>query len=346
MKSRTAILLAVALSASALSSPIASADVGPGSSDHTETDTHTDADFDSGDGTVSALAGGVRFDTSKNGSGSESGQPAPTGNWAPPACWYAPKWTPTQFKIYVENIWAGDSTGYQWDAEQRKRYEGGEPYTDFNMKKSGKGYWWDSFVAEGRAADPGADDCGKPYFWVDKGSAPPADAKNAVSPKILAQLAYSELRVPDTKVTLSPSLEAKQTVNLPTWAWLDKTAFKPVSVTASVDALNISATTTATPVSLRLDPGTEDAELHPASGECPIEDGRIGTPYTKGQGDRTPPCGLTYLRASQDGPFPFKATLTWKISWEGSDGRGGDLPDGTFGTTTEVTVQEAQAVNR
>jgi enoyl reductase len=44
------------------------------------------------------------------------------------------------------------------------------------------------------------------------------------------------------------------------------------------------------------------------------------------------------------GPFPFKATLTWQVSWTGSGNTGGTLPDGTFGTTTPLTVQEIQTV--
>ncbi|MER5972636.1 hypothetical protein ABT112_23390 [Streptomyces sp. NPDC002055] len=316
---------------------LAADDFGNGSQNPSE---HTSGDKSGNDISASAMA--IHFDQSRNGKGGGAGPVTPAGDWTPPPCWYQPKWTAKQFKAYVEPIWEAGSTGYEWDAAQRKRYEGGEPYKDFNLDKQDEGFWWDSVANPDRIAEPAALSCDKPTFWVDKGD--PPNVPNAVTPEMLGELAYDKIRVPDTEVELSP--DARQTVNLPTWAWLDEAAFKPVSVTASIDALGISATTTATPVSLRLDPGTEDAELHPASGECPIEDGRIGTPYTKGQGDRTPPCGLTYLRASQDGPFPFKATLTWKISWEGSDGQGGDLPDGTFGTTTEVTVQEAQAVNR
>ncbi|MFI9750573.1 MULTISPECIES: hypothetical protein [Streptomyces] len=39
-------------------------------------------------------------------------------------------------------------------------------------------------------------------------------------------------------------------------------------------------------------------------------------------------------------------TVTWEIDWTGSGGAGGDLPDGTFGATQDVVVQEIQAVNR
>jgi hypothetical protein len=40
------------------------------------------------------------------------------------------------------------------------------------------------------------------------------------------------------------------------------------------------------------------------------------------------------------------ASLTWRVTWEGSDGRGGTLPDGVFATTHEVEVQEAQTIVR
>lgn len=119
-----------------------------------------------------------------------------------------------------------------------------------------------------------------------------------------------------------------------------------MSVTASVPVLNIQATATATPVSLKIEPGTKDAALHPASGECPIQDGSIGVPYTQGSADQTPPCGLTYLRSSGDGAYKLQATITWKMHWTGTGGAGGDLPDGTFGTTQNTTVQEIQAINR
>ncbi len=110
----------------------------------------------------------------------------------------------------------------------------------------------------------------------------------------------------------------------------------------------LSAATTAEPVSLHIDPGTSDAQTHPASGDCEINaDGSIGEPYTKGKADATPPCGVTYLRATgSDGPSPLQATVTWNITWTSTTGEGGDLPDGTFGATQDVTVQEIQSVNR
>ncbi|MDO0927479.1 hypothetical protein QQY24_19435 [Streptomyces sp. TG1A-8] len=292
--------------------------------------------------TLSSAVGMIVYDRSKNGSGASVGPVTSTTSWTPPACWYAPKYTPDQLKAYLEPIWEAGSTGYEWDQEQRDRYVDGHPYKNFNKDKAGDGYWWDSYVNEDFPS--GWDKCNEPIFWVDKNDPPPAGIPNVVTSKILGELAYKEIRVPGTKVTLAPERNTK--VNLPTWAWLDDATFKPVSVTAAIPVLGLSATTTAEPVSLRIDPGTADAETYPASGVCRFGSGGIGEPYVRGKADRTPPCGVKYLRSSGSGSYPLKATVTWKVHWEGSDGNGGDLPDGTFGATQDVIVQEIQSVNR
>ncbi|MFE1440090.1 hypothetical protein [Streptomyces sp. NPDC058739] len=337
---RTTTCAVLASAALLLSGSAARADIVPGGNG---TGSETQVTGDSGGQSVSATAGAVVFDRSKNGTGAAAGPVTAASTWTPPACWYAPKYTPAQLQAYLEPIWEAGSTGSDWDAGQRDRYVNGEPYKDFNKDKTGKGYFWDSYVNE--TFPPGWDECQEPVFWVDQGEAPPADIENAVTPEILAQLAYAEIRVPSTEVDLAPQGATK--VNLPTWAWLDGAEFKPVSVTASVPLLGIQATTTAEPVSLTLDPGTEDAETYPASGVCDLTGGRIGEPYAKGKADRTPPCGVRYLRASGARAYPLKATLTWKIHWTGTGVPAQqNLPDGTFGAEQAVVVQEIQAVNR
>ncbi|MEU2426073.1 hypothetical protein ABZ619_34555 [Streptomyces sp. NPDC007851] len=335
--------IALAASACVLSAAPAMADrpggggsVGGGSGSGTGTSGGADGD------TINSSVGAVMFDRSKNGSGASVGPVAATTSWTPPACWYAPKYSPAAFQAYVEPIWAADSTGYEWDAQQRDRYVNGHPYKDFNKDKAGKGYWWDSYV--NKSFPPGWDKCDEPYFWVDTGDAPPANIPNTISTKILGELAYNEIRVPTTEVSLKPAGTTK--VNLATWAWLDKATFKPVSVTASVPVLGLSATTTAEPVSLRIDPGTSDAVTYPASGVCEFNNGSVGEEYTAGDAGKTPPCGVKYLRSSGNGSYQLRATVTWKIHWTGNDGNGADLPDGAFGRAQDVIVQEIQSVNR
>lgn len=76
------------------------------------------------------------------------------------------------------------------------------------------------------------------------------------------------------------------------------------------------------------------------------DDDSIGTPCTKGDADRTPPCGIRYLRATNGTPYHLKASVTRQITWVGTGGAKGDLPDGTFETTQDMNVQEFRSVNR
>ncbi|MFE5033049.1 hypothetical protein [Streptomyces sp. NPDC056683] len=322
-------------------SPLAYADIGGHGNNGQASDEHGNA---SDDGTLSSTVGLIVYDRSKNGSGNSVGPVTSTTSWTPPACWYAPKYSPAALQAYLEPIWEAGSTGDAWDATQRDRYVNGHPYKDFNKDETGKGYWWDSYVNE--SFPPGWDKCDEPYFWVATGDAPPANIKNAVTPQILAELAYNEIRVPSRDVSLAPADKTK--VNLPTWAWLDKTAFKPVSVTARIDALGMWATTTAKPVSLKIEPGTSDAVTYPASGVCALNnDDSVGEKYTAGDAHKTPQCGVRYLRSSGNGSYQLKATITWQITWSGSDGTNARrLPDGSFGRSQNVTVQEIQSVNR
>ncbi|WP_420895337.1 hypothetical protein [Streptomyces tendae] len=284
-----------------------------------------------------------------SGDGGGTGKVQPVGDWTPPACWYEPR-SAQEFSKYVENTYnetvntPGQHSYAKTSVGQfRDKYKDGE-YQNYNLDEADKGNWWVAVQDEERWMEPEAQLCDKEPFWVENGDAP--DVENAVTPQILAELAYNRVSLPATQVTLAPPAGTK--VNLPTWAWLDQATFKDVSVTAelNVGGFHIAATTTAKPKSLRLEPGTDDAETYPPSGECTIDGGSIGEPYATGKADQTPPCGIKYLRSSGDGTFNLKATITWDIVWTGTGGTGGDLPDGTFGNDQAVTVHEIQSVNR
>jgi len=288
--------------------------------------------------------------SAKGNSGSSSGFAA-VGNWTPPACWYEPR-SAEEFSKQVEDEYnttlnTPGQANYAKRAvgDFRNNYKDGK-YKNYNLDQKDEGSWWVAVRDQDRWMEPEAQRCDQPPFWVENGDAPPVE--NAVTPQVLAELAYNRIQLPTTKVTLAPADITK--VNLPTWAWLDKSMFKEVSVTAAlnVGALNIQATTTAKPVSLRLEPGTADAETYPASGECTFgTGGSIGEPYATGKAGQNPPCGVRYLRSSGDGMFKLQATITWEITWTGTGNPNPTrLPDGTFGNDQEVTVQEIQAVNR
>ncbi|MEY9813660.1 hypothetical protein RKD21_003917 [Streptomyces albogriseolus] len=299
-----------------------------------------------------------------------SGSVAPNGgsgnvtsadvNWNPPPCWYAPYLGAKDFKKKmsqdIESQMNAPGMGGHAGAalsELKRHYEDEYGWTDtpgykdYNVDKDGEGMFWAAVENPNEPDVLKRSSCNDLPFWVDNGEAPPPQYEQAITPEILAALAYQHMQLPDTEVSLAPEQTTK--VNLPTWAWLDKAVFDEVQATAAIDVpgFNLQATTTARPVSLTLEPGTDDAVTYPASGECLINnDDSIGEPYARGKADRTPPCGITYLRSSGNGTYNLQATITWDISWTGTGGAGGDLPDGTFGNGQAVTVQEIQSVNR
>ncbi|MEU7583818.1 hypothetical protein AB0B50_40280 [Streptomyces sp. NPDC041068] len=274
-------------------------------------------------------------------------------NWKPPACWYEPVATSEQLKAAVEAMNGTDkllpvNSQRNWSEELlADTYDKGEQtFTseatkNYNIGK--KGMFWRDVVRKGHEVDIEAMDCSRTMFWQKAGTVP--DDPNAPTPEILAAYAYDKIRVPDTKVELKP--QGTSTVNLPTWIWLDKTVFKDVTVRAELPNTPLYAVTTAKPVALHLEPGTEDAKTFPASGDCPVnEDGSIGIPYTKGASKEDPPCGISYRRATGGEPYQLKASVTWEISWKGTGDAKGRLPNGTFETTQDIDVQEIQSINR
>jgi hypothetical protein len=281
-------------------------------------------------------------------------------NWTPPPCWYAPYLGAKDFKKKmskdIESQMNAPGMGGHAGAalsELQRHYEDDYGWTDtpgykdYNVEKDGEGMFWAAVENPNEPDLLKRSSCNDLPFWVDNGEAPPPQYEEAITPEILAALAYRHMQLPDTEVSLAP--EATTKVNLPTWAWLDKAVFDEVQATAAINVpgFALQATTTAKPVSLKLEPGTDDAVTYPASGECTINaDGSIGEPYAKGKAERTPPCGIKYLRSSGNGTYDLQATITWEIAWTGTGGAGGDLPDGTFGNGQEVVVQEIQAVNR
>ncbi|MFH8237061.1 hypothetical protein [Streptomyces sp. NPDC018321] len=312
------------------------------------------------DGTGIYAAARIQYSGSVAADGGTGNVTSADVNWDPPPCWYAPYLGAKDFKKKMsadleEAASAPGMTGHAGAAigQTKAHYEDGfgwedtPGYEDYNVAKDGEGMFWAGVENPNEPDILKRSSCTDLPFWVDNGEAPPPQHEEAISPEILAALAYQHMQLPDTEVSLAPEETTK--VNLPTWAWLDKAVFDEVQATASINVpgFTLQSTTTAKPVSLKLEPGTPDAETYPASGECVINaDGSIGEAYAKGKANQTPPCGIRYLRSSGDSTFDLQATITWEIAWTSTGGAGGDLPDGTFENAQAVTVQEIQAVNR
>ncbi|MFG3007879.1 hypothetical protein [Streptomyces calvus] len=346
--------LALAFSALVLTAPEAAAEpVDYGKGDGTE-------QTGGGDATGIYAAARITYSGSVAGDGGTGNVTSSDVNWTPPPCWYAPYLGAKDFKKKmskdIESQMNAPGMGGHAGAalsELQRHYEDEYGWTDtpgykdYNVDKDGEGMFWAAVENPNEPDLLKRSSCNDLPFWVDNGEAPPPQYEEAITPEILAALAYQHMQLPDTEVSLAP--EGTTKVNLPTWAWLDKAVFDEVQATAAINVpgFALQATTTAKPVSLKLEPGTADAETYPASGECTInDDGSIGEPYARGKADRTPPCGIKYLRSSGNGTYNLQATITWDIAWTGTGGAGGDLPDGTFGSDQAVTVQEIQAINR
>lgn len=303
--------------------------------------------------------------TQTGGSSGSGSHPLGSSNvdWTPPPCWIGPIAGPKEFKAMVEKAvkdtdsYPGQpsyameamdeyqrhySEGYTWDG-------GGEGYKDFNVDQEGKGAFWGP-VENPNSDSPDRFNCNSTLpFWVPNGQRPPAGTPNVITTQMLAQLAFAHTRVPGVTIETNP--KGTQTVNLSTWVHLTEN-YSPVSVRATLavpGAAPMWAETTATPSSVHIDPGTQDADVHPSSGECPIgANGQVGAEYHAGD-TGTPPCGVTYLRSTQStGPYNLNVTATWKVTWRGSDGAANNpaLPDGVITQDHPVTVQEIQTVNR
>jgi hypothetical protein len=152
-----------------------------------------------------------------------------------------------------------------------------------------------------------------------------------VDPAVIARRAAAELRPPAPAVGTSPALAAGTQVGLPVWLWISSAGWRPVSATAAVPGVSVTAT--ATPVSVTWDFG--------AAGHVTCQG--PGTPFRPGADDpaaASPTCGITM---SRPGRWPVTVTETWRVSWAGA-GQGGALPNLTTGTAAALVVGETEAL--
>lgn len=184
---------------------------------------------------------------------------------------------------------------------------------------------------------------GQPRQWLasgreDEAAPPPAAGTVAApappTPAELAQRAVSQLHLPNPVIATSPADD--QVVNVPTWLWLASTSWSPVSASASVPGMTVTAT--AVPQSVTWSMGNGDA----VTCQGP------GTPYVPGSDPKSasPDCGYTYARSSFGQPgeqFTVTATVVWTVSWTGG-GQAGVVPGLNTTAQTGLRVTEIQAL--
>jgi len=157
-----------------------------------------------------------------------------------------------------------------------------------------------------------------------------------LTPAVLAQQALSRMRLSPPGIGMAPSPGSTGLVGLPVWLWTapSATTWGPVSATAAVPGLSVTATARVRQISWAMGDGDTVACTTP------------GTPYTPSLGSGpSPTCGYVYPESSHDQPggvFVVTATTTWAVTWAGG-GQSGALTV-TRTSTTDVRISELQVL--
>lgn len=283
----------------------------------------------------------VHVDYSHRGTSDGDGSaPAKSSDasFTPPVCWYT-SFTPEEFHAELDRRY--NAAGKEGAETVSDFYNGVE--SDLNTIKyhqGDKGSWWVLTWDDSALNEPGAS-CPYDTGWMWE---PPAkQPKGAITPEVLAQAAYGQMKLPTKGVELSPN-PANQKVNLPVYVSF-KQADAQVSVTAQVTEPNgqtVAATVVAQPYSLHVDAGTQYAS--PESCDYTFSGSGSGASLdTSGAA-----CNITYTKASA-GTYTFTADMTWQVWWTPTadvQPDGTAMPDGLSEFPQPVTVEEIQAVNR
>ena len=172
------------------------------------------------------------------------------------------------------------------------------------------------------------------------GAAAPTAAQLAVS-------AYGRLRLPSPVPGRYPSGSLQDghpytIVNTRMWFWAATASWRSLGKT--VCAGGLCATATATPVSLTFDPGNGDAPVTcPGSGTAwarPM--GGSWIPNAQPQG-----CDYRYRASTFGAPgdeVTASYTITWHVSWRGTNGTTGTLNPLTTSADSRFAVAELQSV--
>ncbi|MFE9571070.1 hypothetical protein ACFYMW_21530 [Streptomyces sp. NPDC006692] len=156
------------------------------------------------------------------------------------------------------------------------------------------------------------------------------------SPAVVAQQAVQELVLPQPVIRMNPDEKHAQLVRVPTWMWLDRGMWQPVSRTVSVPGVSVTATAIPRAAAWAMGDGKTVVCAGP------------GTPYAvKYAADSaSPDCGHTYLRSSarQSGEaYTVLVSVTWDVEWHGG-GQQGAVPGLVTRAQVPLRVAEAQAL--
>ncbi|WP_139185827.1 ATP/GTP-binding protein [Sanguibacter gelidistatuariae] len=174
------------------------------------------------------------------------------------------------------------------------------------------------------------------YGWAVLDDAVAAPAITATPAQVALQaIAQMTLLGPD--IAMAPPTDRLGLVGIPVWMWTDATTatWGPVTATASVTGVSVTATASASKIVWDMGDG------HTVTCRGP------GTPYGGGAFTDSPDCGYVYPRSSAGQPgdaYTVTATTTWDITWVGG-GQSGSLTT-TRDSTTQLQIGELQVLNQ
>lgn len=172
--------------------------------------------------------------------------------------------------------------------------------------------------------------------WVWRATPPPGYGGSGGTAEALAAEAVARLPLLGPDIGMAPDPAKTGLVGLPVWMWTRVTpaTWGPVTATASVPGLSVTATARAVRIVWDMGDGHQVTCTGP------------GTPYTRAAGaTSSPTCGHLYTRSSATQPgaaYPVTATTTWDIRWRGG-GASGQLTQ-TRASSTRVRIGELQVL--
>ncbi|MGW0734460.1 hypothetical protein [Streptomyces sp. NPDC002851] len=154
--------------------------------------------------------------------------------------------------------------------------------------------------------------------------------------EVVVQEAVEQLELPEPVIRTSPDEDYVQVVRVPTWMWVEHSTWEPVTETAAVDGLKVTATARPKRAVWSMGEGGQVVCKGP------------GTPYSDEYDAKasSPDCGYTYRKASigaRGGTFEVSVRVIWDVEWRGG-GESGVVPGLVRDAERQLVVDEVQAV--
>jgi len=168
------------------------------------------------------------------------------------------------------------------------------------------------------------------FAWLPR---PPPGFGGPTAAQLAAQ-AINQLPIRGPDIGIAPQTNGAGLVGLPVWLWtsVSPQTWGPLSATASVPGLSVTATARATRIVWQLGDGHTVTCANP------------GTPYKKEYGRTpSPTCGYPEGYESPSAPrYTVVATTTWHVTWAGGGERG--ALDVTRASTASIDIDELSVV--